>query len=95
MRQIALAAHETITHSDVAGGMGVLRITSPAALHVTATSRCASCRAAISLPLLAQPVDEGELAAAVPANQLGWESKVFIANAYDVAATVTLAMPDG
>ncbi len=93
-RHITLAAHETIELEDVADGMGVLRVTSSSPLRVTGTSRCAPCGTAASLPLLDEPIEEGQLAA-VPANQLGWQSRAFIANADDVAATVTFTVPDG
>jgi hypothetical protein len=94
-KQMTLAANETIELSDLAAGMGVLRIASPTALTVTAISRCASCGTATVLPQLAQPIEEGQLAAAVPTNALGWQSKVFMVNSDDVAATVTFAVPDG
>lgn len=88
-KQITLAAHETIELSDVNEDIGVLRITSPIALRVTATSRCESCGTTTSLPMLEHPIEEGQLAASVPANDLGWQSNVVIVNPDDVAATVT------
>lgn len=88
-RQLTLAAHETIELSEVSDDIGVLRITSPIALRVIATSRCESCGTTNSVPLLGHPIEEGQLAAPIPANELGWHSNVVIVNPDDVAATVT------
>src|SRR5687768_13878846 len=88
-KQITLTARETIELSDVRDDIAVLRITSPIALRVTATSRCESCGTTTSVPLLKHPVEEGRLAAPVPANELGWQSNVVIVNPDTVAATVT------
>lgn len=88
-KQITLAAREAIELSDVRDDVGVLRITSPIALRVTAVSHCESCGTTTSVPLLGHPVEEGQLAAPVPTNDLGWQSNVVIVNPDTVAATVT------
>lgn len=98
-RQITLSARETIELADAVAELfgtpveiGALRITSAAALRVSAVSRCAACGTTTSLPVLDQPLEEGQLAAAVPSNPLGWKSNIVIVNPDNVPSIVTFTL---
>lgn len=102
MRQITLSAHETIELADVVAqlfgkpvNIGALRITSAAALRVTAVSRCAECGATASLPVIEEPGGEGHLAPAIPSNPLGWESNIVLVNPDNVPSVVTFTLRRG
>src|SRR5215203_1023093 len=101
VRHVPIAASETIELSDVAAlfdtpvSIGALHITSDVALRVTATSRCAACGSTASLPILAQPLDEGQLASTIRSHPLGWQSSIVLVNPDSADATVTLALTRG